>query len=71
MIALIIAISVAGMIIYPLFDFIFAKLFTHSDFVYSVKEHVYDPVSIGTLSAIVFWSIDKKINKVVKNNGRK
>ena len=60
LIVLIVAISIFGMILYPLFDIIICKFITNSKFVYSVNEHIIKPFIFGIIMGIVFWVIDKK-----------
>ena len=60
LIVLIIAISIFGMILYPLFDLIYCKFITNNVFVYSVNEHIIKPITFGIILGIVFWIIDRK-----------
>lgn len=55
-----VAIAVAGMIIWPLFDLFWCGVITHSEFVYSVTEHIIEPIVFGCIMGLVFWVIDKK-----------
>ncbi len=59
----ILSIAIAGMILWPLFDLIVCKIFTHTEFVYSVPEHVVEPITFGCILGIVFWVLDKKSKK--------
>lgn len=45
--------------LYPLFDFGYAHLITHSPFVYNVVDHVVTPTSISVLLALILWAIDR------------
>ncbi len=63
LISLILSIAIAGMILWPLFDLIVCKVFTHTEFVYSVPEHVVEPITFGCILGIVFWILDKKSKK--------
>ena len=58
-----IAIMIAGIIIYPLFDLLYTKFITHSEFIYSVKEHIIKPIEIGFIMGICLWIFDKCIYK--------
>ena len=58
----IIAISICGIIIYPLFDLLFCKFITNSEFVYSANTHIVRPIIVGIVAGIVFWSFDKNKN---------
>lgn len=63
LVVLIVAISVAGMILWPLFDFIYSAVFTHSGFNYSVTEYVLKPISFGVVLGLTLWLIGKKQDK--------
>ncbi len=60
LILLIIAVAICGMIIYPLFDFIYCKLIVKSSFSYSVTQHIIRPVIFAIAYGIIFWVVDKK-----------
>ncbi len=51
---------VMGMILYPILDLIWAKFVTHSPFVYSVRDHIIDPVVFATIITIVYYFTRKK-----------
>ena len=55
-----IATAIAGLIIWPLFDLILCAVFTHSEFKYSVFDHVIEPIIFGFAVGFVFWVTDKK-----------
>ena len=65
LIALIIAIAIFGIILYPLFDLIICKFITNSEFVYSISEYIVKPVTFGCISGILLWVLDRKtkVNK--------
>lgn len=69
LILLIIAISVAGIIIWPLLDLLFHAVFTQSEFVYSPTEHIIEPIIFGIIAGVVFWIFDKKAD--AKNQRKK
>ena len=54
-----VAIAVGGIIIWPILDIIFAAVFTHSEFTYSVKEHIIEPIIFGCIAGVVFWVFDR------------
>lgn len=60
LIILIIAVALCGMILYPLFDLIYCKLITNSDFEYSFYKHIIQPILFAIIYSITFWLIDKK-----------
>ena len=60
LVILIIAVAVCGMILYPLFDLIYYKLITNSEFVYSFHKHVIEPIIFAFIYGITFWVVDKK-----------
>ena len=60
LIALVIAVAVCGMILYPLFDFILCKFITNSNFEYSVHQHIIQPILFAFIYGIVYWLFDKK-----------
>ena len=53
------AFAVAAIIIWPLFDLIWAALVTHSEFKYSVGEHILGPIVFGIICGLIFWLIDR------------
>ena len=57
---MIILIAAMGMILWPLLDLFIAKVITHSEFVYSLAEHVIEPIVFGVILGLVFWSLEKK-----------
>ncbi len=59
----------ATLIIWPLFDVIWAALITHSEFQYSVGEHVLGPIIFGVVAGVIFWLFDRA--NAGKTNGRK
>ena len=56
----IIAISIAGIILWPLLDLLYRSFITHSPFNYSVFEYVVEPIIFGCFAGTVFWLFDKK-----------
>lgn len=63
LVILIIAISICGIILYPLFDLVFCKFITDSEFVYSVKSHIVQPITSAVIAGTLLWIVDKKSNK--------
>lgn len=60
LIAEIIAVSLAGIILYPLFDFLLCKFITNSEFTYSIFNHIIEPIIFGVVFGMVVWIFDKK-----------
>ena len=60
LIALIIAVAIFGMLLYPLFDFILCKFIKHSNFGYSVHQHIIQPILFAFVYGVVYWLVDKK-----------
>ena len=52
--------AIIGVILFPLFDFLICKFFTHTTFVYSVVKHIVEPTIFGFLMAIVLYFPFKK-----------
>ena len=61
LIALIIAVAVCGMILYPLFDLVYYKVITNSEFVYSFHRHIIQPIIFAFVFGTTFWLVDKKV----------
>ena len=59
------AIIIAGIIIFPLADFIISLIF-NTQFTYSVEEHIFEPIMYGIVLGIVLWILDKKSIKKAK-----
>ena len=56
---LITTIALFGIILYPLFDLILCKFITYSDFVYSVHDHIIQPVLFAVIIGLISWIIEK------------
>ena len=56
----IVAIAIAGMVIWPLLDLFWCAVITHSAFVYSVADHIVEPIIFGCICGLVFWIIERK-----------
>ena len=56
---------IAGIIIWPLFDIFWCNVITHSEFHYSVFEHIVGPIIFGIIAGIIFWlfNVMSKKNK--------
>ena len=63
LVILIITISIFGMIIYPLFDLAICKFITNSEFVYSFKSYIIQPIIAAIIAGTVLWVVEKKSNK--------
>lgn len=57
---LIVAVALCGIILYPIFDFLYYKLITHSEFTYSIYRHIVQPTIFACVFGTTFWLIDKK-----------
>lgn len=51
-----IATSIMGIILYPLFDYLLCKFITNSEFIYSVHQHIFQPILFGFIIAIVLYA---------------
>ena len=60
LIVLVIVVSIAGMITYPVLDLIYNKFITNDKFVYSVFSYIVQPIIFGVVFGITFWVVDKK-----------
>ena len=60
LIVLIIAVSLCGMILYPLFDLVYYKVITNSEFVYSFHRYIIQPIIFACIFGTTFWLVDKK-----------
>ena len=60
LVILIIAVAICGMILYPLFDLVYYKVITNSEFVYSFHRHIIQPIIFACVFGITFWLVDKK-----------
>ena len=49
-----------GIVLYPLFDFLSDQLITNSKFVYSVNQHIIQPVVFACIFGVTFWAINKR-----------
>ena len=58
-----VAISIMGIILYPLFDYLLCKYITNSEFSYSVHQHIIQPVLFGCIIAFVLYAPIFKRNK--------
>ena len=61
-ILLILAVAICGIILYPLLDMLWYKFITHSEFEYSIYEHIVQPIIFALVYGIVYWLIDRKRN---------
>ena len=63
LVMLIITISLCGFVLYPLFDLILCKFITNSEFVYSFKNYIIQPIIAAIIAGSVLWIIDKNAKK--------
>ena len=54
--------AIAGIIIWPLFDWILCSWITKTPFIYSVHEHIIQPVIFGAIVSIVVDLFFRKEN---------
>ena len=64
---LVIYVSV-GLILYPILDFLYYKLITKSNFVYSIQADVIKPIAICSIMGICSWFMEKNKNKRIYNH---
>ena len=60
LIYLIVLVSVFGLIIYPLSDFLIDRFISHTEFIYSLRDHVIDPIVFALIFSITYWVINRK-----------
>ena len=63
LVILIVALAVAGAILFPMFDLIWSKVVTNSEFSYSAEKYVIEPISFGAIFGLIFWAIDRPKKK--------
>lgn len=56
----IVSISIAGIILWPLLDYLYHTLLTQSPFNYSVFNHIVEPIIFGCVVGTVYWLFDRK-----------
>lgn len=52
--------AIIGLIVWPLLDLIVCKFITNSSFIYSVHQHIIQPVVFGIIMGIMFTFTNKK-----------
>ena len=60
LVIMILATSIAGMILWPLFDLFWCAVISHTEFVYSIVDHLVEPIIFGCIFGIVLWVLEKK-----------
>ena len=60
LIVLIIAVALCGMLLYPIFDLVYFKLITKTEFAYSVNSYIIQPILFGCIFGTTFWLINKQ-----------
>lgn len=65
-----ICVIIISLILYPLGDWIICSVFTHSPFVYSVKQHIVLPCVTGIFVAVLFFAADKLFKKKENNSDK-
>ena len=48
-----VTVSIMGIILYPLFDMVWCKFLTRSDFKYNVYDHIISPIIFGVTFAVI------------------
>lgn len=66
-----VAALIAAMIIWPLFDLLWAKVISHSDFVYTLKDYVIEPAIFAVIFGIISFAIWKPETKLEKQSKKK
>ena len=56
----ILTVSVMGIILWPLLDFLYYKFITNSEFTYSVFKHVVEPIIFGCFFGVLSWVFNRK-----------
>ena len=51
-----IATSIMGIILYPLFDYLLCKFITNSQFVYSIHQHIVQPILFGIIISVILYA---------------
>ena len=63
---------VVAILLWPLFDLIVCNVFTHSEFVWTVQEHIIQPIVFGVIITIIEFLYrlykDKKANNSKQEN---
>ena len=57
------AITIAGLILYPIYDLIWCKFITNSKFIYTMKDHVIQPITIGIIMTVILYAITYSTKK--------
>lgn len=55
-----VSISIAGIILWPILDYLYHSIITNSTFVYSAYDHIVKPIIFGSIIGFVFWLFDRK-----------
>ena len=56
---LIVTIAIFGIILYTIFDLILCKFITNSKFIYSIHNHIIQPVLFAIIFGLISWIIEK------------
>ncbi|MDO4741974.1 MAG: hypothetical protein Q4A79_01180 [Candidatus Saccharibacteria bacterium] len=56
----ILAFSIAGILLWPTFDWLICVLFTHTEFIYSVTDFIIEPILFGCLMGLVLWILENR-----------
>ena len=58
--------AIVAMIIWPLFDLFYCGVIEHSEFHYSVFDHIVEPIIFAIVISLVFWALDRRSAKKAK-----
>ncbi|MBR3319527.1 hypothetical protein IKG06_03415 [Candidatus Saccharibacteria bacterium] len=65
---------IAAMIIWPLFDLLWAKIITHSEFIYTFREYVVEPAIFAVIFGIIayfIWKPETKFDRKSEKHPKK
>ena len=52
--------AATGVVIWPLLDLLWCTVISQTEFVYSIADHLVEPIIFGCIIGIVFWVLEKK-----------
>ena len=55
--------TIVAMIIWPLMDLFICKVISHSEFKYTVSDHVVEPIIFGIVLSLAMWLLDRRAAK--------
>ncbi len=63
-----VATYIAAAIIWPLFDLFWAKVITHTEFAYSAKSYLLEPIILAVVFGVISYAIWKPETKLEKKS---